>query len=99
MRRRGKRDANHGEIKAALQKVGASVLDLADLGDDAPDMLVGFRHLDQLVEVKSGKNGLEPGQEKFISEWRGRPVRVVRSVDEALAAFGALVTNPYLSRR
>ena len=89
MRRRGKPDGNQAEIVEAYRGVGASVLSLAGLGDDAPDLLVGFR-LNYLVEVKNpdGRDRLSDGQKVFHATWRGWPVAVVRTTEEALDVIG-----------
>ena len=98
MRRAAKRDANEASIIAHLRAVGASVLQIDDT--DAPDLLVGFRGANYLMEVKmpAGKRGgtsangqhLSEGQEVWHLKWRGARVAVVRSPDEALAVIGAV---------
>jgi hypothetical protein len=95
-RRAARRDANEAEIIAALRAVGATVQQLS--GEDVPDLLVGFRGVDYLVEVKMplGPKGgasdrvLSEGQATWHAAWRGRPPVVVRAVEEALAAIGAV---------
>ena len=83
----GRRDANHQEIVAALRAAGASVLDLADLGHGAPDLLVGYAGREWLVEVKTETGELTPDQVRFIQLWHGQ-VAVVNSVEAALAVIG-----------
>lgn len=98
-RRAARRDPNEAEIVKALEAVGATVLRLSM--PDAPDLLVGFRGVDTLIEVKSpeGPRGgtrhskgqhLSDDQAKWHAAWRGRPPVVVRTVEEALAAIGAV---------
>lgn len=92
MRRQAKTDANQAEIVAALRRVGASVQPLHAVGNGCPDLLVGFRGLNYLLEVKDGKKppsarGLTPDQEIWHLAWWGQRA-VVESVDEALAAIG-----------
>lgn len=81
-------DANQPEIIAALEKIGASVFPMGK----PLDLLVGYQGVTHILEVKNadGKNKLEPDQETFIAEWRGRPPVIVRTVDDALEAIGAL---------
>lgn len=91
--RRGRRDDNHAEVVAALRAAGASVEDLADVGGGCPDLLVGIRHVTYLLEVKDGtkppsKRNLTPYEAAWHMRWRGRPVAVVESVEDALAACG-----------
>ena len=85
-RMRAKRvDANHAEIKRAFERLGCDVLDLSGVGRDCPDLLVRVRAIDRwmLVEVKTPKGRIRPGQAAFAERW---PVQVVRSVDDAMAA-------------
>ena len=53
MRRAAKIDANQTEIVKALRQVGASVQSLASTGKGCPDLLVGFRGVNWLLEVKA----------------------------------------------
>ncbi|MCL1888902.1 MAG: hypothetical protein FWF99_00155 [Desulfovibrionaceae bacterium] len=95
MRRAAKTDANQAEIIQALRRVGAEVLDLSRVGQGCPDLLVGFRGRNYLLEVKRPKakgqraGTLTPDQERFFSEWRGQ-VAIVRTVDDAPKAVGAV---------
>lgn len=90
MRRRARVDSNQPRIVAALRQVGASVESLHRVGGGVPDILVGFRGENFLLEIKNpdGLNRIKPEQEAWHCAWRGLPVAVVRSVDEALAAIG-----------
>lgn len=88
MRRRARIDSNHATIVTAFRDAGASVLSLASVGSGCPDLLVGFRSRNYLVEVKDGsrppsERRLTPDQELFHFRWRGQVV-VVDSVDRAL---------------
>ena len=96
--RTAKRDANHAAIVAALRAVGCSVLELHAVGGGCPDLLVGSRGWDYLLEVKiPGYERIRQSpkhretlarQAEFRGAWRGHPVSVVTSLDEALAAVG-----------
>jgi hypothetical protein len=80
-------DANQREIVSALRGIGASVCDLHELGKGCPDLLVGFRGFNLLLEVKNIEGGgdkLTDAEAEFHAGWRGQ-VQVVRSIDEALA--------------
>lgn len=83
-------DANHGDIVRALRTVGASVESMAALGGGVSDLLVGFRGVNDILEVKTKDGELEESQERWIRCWRGRPVVVVRTSAEALRAIGAI---------
>ena len=89
MRRAAKIDRNHVEIVAALRGVGASVQDLAAVGKGCPDLLVGYRGQNYVIEVKAPKGASTPAQVAWHAEWRG-DVRIVRSVDDALKIIGAI---------
>ena len=91
----GRRDANEPEIVEALQRAGATVEPLPT-GSGVPDLLVGFRGLNLLLEVKllpeKGKvyashAKLNPKQELWHSTWKGQKC-IVRTPQEALRAIG-----------
>lgn len=93
MRRAAKVDDNQAEIVAALRKIGASVQPLHAVGQGCPDLLVGWRGMTSLLEVKDGKKPpsarkLTEDQEKWHANWRGQ-VAVVETVEQAIEA----VTN------
>ena len=95
MRKHARRDDNHRAIVDALRAVGASVLDAADLGGGAPDLVVGFRGHTYLLEAKDGRKppsarNLTLAEAAFHRAWRGDPVRTVESVADALLAIGAV---------
>lgn len=88
MRIRGKVDRNHGEIVLALRQAGATVQSLADVGHGCPDLLVGFRGRNRLMEVKDGllcpsRQRLSEDEQEWQARWEGE-CHVVHSVEEAL---------------
>ena len=87
-----KKDANQNEIVAALGKVGASVIDASAIGGGFPDLIVGRAGKTYLIEVKNPKTKgkLNALQKRWHKDWRGSPVQVVRTVDEALEAIGLI---------
>lgn len=85
---KAKTDKNQSEIVNALRKVGASVICLHTVGNGCPDLLVGFRGETFLIEVKTTKGKLTSHQKTVISIWDGRPISVVRTIDDALNAIG-----------
>lgn len=94
MRRAAKIDANQVEIVKALRSVGASVQSLASTGKGCPDLLVGFRGVNYLLEVKDGekvksKRKLTPDQVEWHDSWRGR-VYVVENVEQALGVVSEI---------
>lgn len=93
MRRAAKIDANQPAIVQALRAAGASVLCMHSLGGGAPDLVVGFRGRNYLLEVKDGdkypsERRLTQDESRFFQEWRGE-VTVVNDVEEALEVVGA----------
>jgi len=91
------RDRNEPEIVAALVAAGAAVLRLSETG--VPDLLVEYRGVAMLIEVKNpdakgggkyntGDGCLTTAQTKWWSTWKGRQPVIVRTVGEALAAIG-----------
>ena len=82
MRLRAKRDQVEGQIVAALRQTGWSVLHLSV--PNGPDLVCGKAGTTVLLEVKTGNGKLRPGQSEWHREWRGSPVRVVRSVEDVM---------------
>jgi hypothetical protein len=83
-----KRDRNEPAIVEALRAAGATVHSVSQEG--LPDLLVGFRDVTYLLEVKAPGGSRTQAQTTFFDEWRGGPAQVVWSVDEALKAIGAV---------
>ena len=95
MRRAARTDANHARVVKALLDAGAFCQSLAAVGVGCPDILVGFRGETFLIEVKNPEappsdRVLTDAQKKFHRLWRGRPIAVVETPDEALRVIGAL---------
>ena len=89
-RRAAKVDANHAQIAADLRTIGASVVSTAGVADGFPDLVVGFRGRNWLMEIKDGSKPprarkLTPDQERFAAAWRGHYV-VVYSPSDAIRA-------------
>lgn len=89
-------DQNHSAIVKGLRAVGASVQSIAAVGKGCPDLLVGFRGLNVVLEVKDGdrspsRRKLTDDEGKWHEAWRGQ-VSTVYSLDDALQAIGA--TSP-----
>jgi len=72
------------EVVKGLRKIGCSVAILSAVGKGVPDLLVGFRGVNFLIEVKSKKTAtLTPDQVEFFRTWNGQ-VAVIYSVEEAI---------------
>ena len=81
-------DANHHVIVNALRQAGCTVTSLAAVGKGVPDLLVGIRGRNYLIEIKDGSK--PPSERKLTSDqiawhesWRGA-VRVVENEQQAL---------------
>lgn len=87
--RNARTDANQKEIVAVLRSVGASVQSLAPVGHGVPDLLVGFRGITYLIEVKTPTGKLTPDQIRWHGDWRGG-VGICITADDALMYIGAI---------
>ena len=89
MRRAARVDGSHSLIVDTLRNVGCSVQSLAQVGDGAPDLLVGRAGRNYLLEVKTVARAsqLNETQAQWHRLWRGK-VCVVRTPEEALVAVG-----------
>jgi hypothetical protein len=78
VRLKAKRDDSEKAIVERLEHLGAQVCRLS--GKDIPDLLVLHRGTLHLVEAKTGKARLKPGQATFAAVW---PVTILRDAEEA----------------
>jgi len=74
-----KRDTSEREIITTLETVGMHVHQL----DRPVDLVAGYRGLNYLIEVKTGKAKPNAEQAEFIETWRGQVV-VLRDAQEAM---------------
>jgi hypothetical protein len=89
MRRAAKVDRNQAEIVQSLRSIGATVQPLHAVGEGCPDLLVGFRGVNYLIEVKDWQNPpskrqLNAVQEEWHGGWKGQ-VAKIETVDAAIA--------------
>ena len=91
MRRAAKVDANQAEIVEALRGIGCVVEPLHFVGSGFPDIVVGFRGVNYLFEIKNPEYSckLTKDEQEWHDEWRGQ-VHVVRSVEEAIECVTAV---------
>lgn len=80
-RRAAKRDANEREIIKAAESLGAEVRQLSSRG--IPDLLVGYRGVNYLWEVKVKSGKLTEDQEEFEKVWTGQSC-VIRTAQGAV---------------
>ena len=86
---RHRADENQQEIVKALRELGVSVLVLSQVGGGCPDLLIGWRKKNYLLEIKTENGKLRKSQVEFFDTWKGR-VFIVRSVNEALELLDCL---------
>lgn len=82
-------DDNQSGIVRDLRKAGATVHSLHAVGQGVPDLLVGFRGKNYLLEVKAATGSLRPSQVSWHDIWAGQCC-VVRDSLQALLVIGAI---------
>lgn len=88
MRVRARKDANHTAIVQNFRDLGATVLDTAQLGNGAPDILIGYQGQNVAIEIKDGskppsKRALTVDEKQFHEEWKGW-IEIVYTVDDVV---------------
>lgn len=71
-------DKDHVQVSKWFRDLGASVRDTHTIGNGFPDIVVGYKMFNVLVEIKTPKGKLNEKEEKFHKEWKGLAY-VVRS--------------------
>jgi hypothetical protein len=91
----GRTDANHSEILNGLTARGIVVRDTHSLGDGFPDAIakgIKKRYGEiVLLEIKDpakspSKRALTDDEKRFHGNWRGVPLFVVETIEQAMAA-------------
>ena len=87
--RKHHRDTTHKPITEVLQKFGWTVVDTSAVGalvPGFPDMVIGIGGTaTDMVQAKTGdKADFTPAEIKFEKNWRGKPIIVLKSVEEAI---------------
>lgn len=84
MRTAARVDQNQAAIIAALRRVGATVCILSSVGHGCPDLLVGYKGKNYLLEVKAKTGRLTRHQIAWINAWAGQ-VQVLKPSTGAYA--------------
>ena len=97
MRRAARTDANQTEIVLACTAHGWTVQSLAPVGVGCPDIVVGARGVNVLLEIKDGskppsERRLTPDQVAWHKRWQGQVV-VVETPEEACGAVLAEIAR------
>jgi Holliday junction resolvase len=98
----GHKDSNHDAVVKALRQLGATVLETHALGDDAPDLVVGYQGVTALVELKSGDRVLGrqhvtvavkrerlERQRAYLDAWAGGLAFIAETTEQVLQAFAS----------
>lgn len=92
-------DDNQKEIVKGLRAVGAHVQSLSDVGDGCPDLLIAFRGIWYICELKDGakhasRRRLTPKELAWHKKFNTQaPVFIFTNLDEALKTIGAISPN------
>lgn len=81
MMRAAKKDSNHNDVKRIFEANGITVKDVHQLKEFC-DMVVTYRKINELIEVKDGNKKLTPAEEKFHKSWPTE-VHIIRSAVDA----------------
>ncbi|MEL6646642.1 MAG: VRR-NUC domain-containing protein [Pseudomonadota bacterium] len=79
--RAAKVDNNQGDIIRWFRGLGATVHPCQRVGEGFPDLVVGYRGVNLLVEVKQEGHKLRPNQKDWHEGWKGQCC-VVRSLED-----------------
>lgn len=87
MRYGAKKDANHKEIIDVLRK-HCAVFDLSEHGHGIPDGIAWVDGRWEFFDIKNpktgyGRRGLNEVQKKWIGQWRGGPVYLIYTGEDA----------------
>ena len=75
--KRAKVDDNQARIVECLERWGCTVQSIASQGGGCPDLLIGFRGVTAIAEVKDGtkpksKQQLTPDEKEWRRTWKGQ---------------------------
>lgn len=91
-------DTNQPMMVMVLRKLGYSVAVTSQLGKGFPDLVVGRRGVNVLVEVKDpdkppSKRKLTADEMEWHDKWKGIVI-TAQTVDDVVQAFSSLGANP-----
>lgn len=83
-------DANQKDIVAVLRHAGATVSDLSMVGKGVPDLLVGYRGVNILMEIKRDEKApYKPTQIEWMKAWEGAAPYRIETTEQALKVLSA----------
>ena len=80
-------------ISDALRQGGASVHSLHREGGGCPDLLVGFRGVTLVAEVKTDDGKMNDLQSDWHAKWKGGPVAILRTLDDVVCLLLRISTR------
>ena len=85
---RARTDDNQPEIVKALRNHGATVAITAQAGSGFPDLVVGYKGVNYMMEIKDpskpkSDQKLTPAQVIFHAAWTGQ-MAVIKTIEEAI---------------
>lgn len=85
-------DDNQKQIVSQLRQLGATVRHLHMVGDGLPDIIVGYRKQNFLIEIKDGKKikskkKLTDDEQEFFDTWKGQ-VDKCETLEEIIKVVG-----------
>lgn len=91
MRRAARIDGNQKKLVKQCRKAGMTVAHTHMIGKGFPDIVVGYRGRNELIEIKDpdkppSKKKLTPDEVEWHNNWRGS-VHVCETIDDVLAIF------------
>jgi hypothetical protein len=91
-------DSNQTQIVAALRQIpGVSVAVTSSLGEGYPDLNIGWKGMNYLIELKDGskppsERKLTGEEEKFKDKWKGQ-YAVCKNLEEILLIIGIKIKS------
>ncbi len=88
MRKIGRVDSNQKQLVKQLRGIGATVAITSNIGNGFVDIVVGYKGVNYLFEIKDGdkppsQRKLTPDEVDFFNKWGGS-CHVVHDIDECL---------------
>ena len=95
MRKRGRTDDNQQLIVKQLRQLGCSVAITSMIGKGFPDLVIGYKNKNFLVELKDGaktksQKGLTMDESKWHTQWKGQ-VDKCESLEEICKVIGIIL--------
>lgn len=88
-------DANQRDIVEALREFGCTVQCLHMVGKGCPDLLVGYKDMNILIEVKVGDAKQTPAEKEWCESWKG-DYSIARTPGHAIEIVRLAVIQRYL---